>query len=293
MATERGYVDRVRTRIRTDRALRNRLRAIIGVGGLGLTLFWLLVPVAWAMLTSLKTQAAAGSYPPVFWGFELQWENYVAVVRQRNLHIYMWNGFVVATISTIASMLLAVPHAYAVSVYDYKIRRFSFFAILAARIIPPISIAVPFYIMFQRLGLVNTKFGIVIVFTFLFEPFAVWIIKGFIDGLPHSLIGAARIDGCSKFQAFYKIMLPLCVPAIVSAVIITWIIAWNEFTLVFILTLSEQAQTLPVAILLLIDDNLIPWNLMAAGSMIGAIPSITIVLVFQRHLRRGLVDLRV
>ena len=287
-----GYIERARIRLRTDRVLRERLRGAIGVLALLITLTWLLAPIIWAFLTSLKSQAIAGAYPPVFWGFELRWQNYATVIRDHNLFAFMRNGVIVATISTILSMLLAVPHAYAVSKYEYRLRSISFYGILAARIIPPISIAVPFYILFQQFGLVNTKLAVVIVFTFLFEPFAVWIMKGFFDGLPRALISAARIDGCTKFQAFYKIMLPLAVPAVVSSIIITWIIAWNEFTLVFILTTTEQAQTLPVGVLLIVQDHFVPWNRVAAASMMGAIPSLTIVIVFQRYLQKGLVDLR-
>jgi multiple sugar transport system permease protein len=190
-------------------------------------------------------------------------------------------------------LLLGVPHAYVISKYEYKFRQMSFYTILAVRIIPPITVAVPFFILYQKLGLINTLTGVTIVLTFLFEPFVVWIMKGFFDGLPSSLIDAALTDGCTKFQAFYKIMLPLALPGLGSAIIISWLLAWNEFTLVFFITTSEAAQTLPAGILNFVRDRFVPWNLIAAASVIGMIPSLIVVIIFQKYLIRGLVEERV
>jgi len=203
---------------------------------------------------------------------------------------FLRNGAITATGATIIALLLGVPHAYAISKYEFKFSSASLLAIIGVRIIPPISIAVPFFVMYNKLGLFDTLIGNIIVNAFLFEPFVVWIVKGFFDGLSSSLIEAARLDGCSKFETFYKIMLPLAKPAIGSATIVSWLLTWNEFTLIFILTTSKQAQTLPVGIQSFSRDLFIPWNIIGAASVIGFIPSIIVVLLFQRFLVRGLTE---
>ena len=290
---ESTTIGRIRSRIRTDRTLRERIRLTIAGVLLSGILLWFLLPVLWILLTSIKTRPQAEAFPPIFWGFEPQWENFTRVINNTPLLDYLRNGAIAATVTTVIALVLGIPHAYAISKYRFKLRQFGFFAILAVRIIPPISIAVPFFVLFKQMGLFDRIAGIVIVLVFLFEPFVVWIMKGFFDGLPSSLIDAGRVDGCTKFSAFYKIMLPLALPAIGSATIISWLLSWNEFTLVFILTSSPQAQTLPVGILNFIRDRFVPWNLIAAASVIGLIPSLVVVLLFQKYLIRGLAEERV
>lgn len=289
----RSQATRVRRRIRTDRVLRERIHKAVAVVVLAVVLAWLLLPLFWIIETSLKTRPLAQQFPPVFWGFEIQWTNFTTVLFERNLLEFIRNGVIAASATTLLSLLLGVPHAYVISKYDFLLDDASLYAILAVRVIPPISVAVPFFVLYQRFGLVDTTLGVTLILAFLFEPFVVWIMKGFFDTLPRSLIEAARLDGCTKFQAFYKIMLPLALPALGSAIIITWLLAWNEFTLVFILTNSEAAQTLPVGIMTFVRDRFVPWNLLAAASVIGMIPSLLIVVMFQRYLIRGLVEQRV
>jgi multiple sugar transport system permease protein len=288
-----GFIKRARTEIRSNHVLRRRIRHGVAAITLVVTLIWLLLPLFWIIETSLKSRPVAQAYPPVFWGFNIRWENYLIVLTDRNLIAFIQNGVIAATASTVLCLLLGVPHAYVISKYEYKFRQMSFYTILAVRIIPPITVAVPFFILYQKLGLINTLTGVTIVLTFLFEPFVVWIMKGFFDGLPSSLIDAALTDGCTKFQAFYKIMLPLALPGLGSAIIISWLLAWNEFTLVFFITTSEAAQTLPAGILNFVRDRFVPWNLIAAASVIGMIPSLIVVIIFQKYLIRGLVEERV
>jgi multiple sugar transport system permease protein len=288
-----SFLRRIRVRIRRDRQLRERLRRGVSIIALALVLVWLLLPIFWAIETSLKTRGVAQAYPPVFYGFEIQWDNYIQVLTNTQLPKFIFNGALAATVSTLICLVLGVPHAYAIAHYRDRFQQLSFLSILAVRIIPPITVAVPFFIIYNRLGLVNTKIGVIIILTFLFEPFVVWIMQGFFENLPASLVDSARVDGCTKFQAFYKIILPLAKPGLGSTIIITWLLAWNEFTLVFILTTSAQAQTLPVGILGFVRDLFVPWNLIAAAAVIGMIPSIIVVVAFQQYLIKGLVERRI
>ena len=285
-----SLVERTRTRLRRDHELRNRIRIGVSTVALGLVLIWLLLPIFWVIETSLKSRPVAQAFPPVFWGFEIQWQNFVKVWTQTPLPSYIWNGLVVATAVTFISLLLGVAHAYAISMYESRVGDMSFLFIVAARIVPPLSILVPFYVFFNRLGLIDTKPAIIIVQTAFIEPFVVWIMKGYFDNMSRSLIDSARTDGCTKFQAFYKIMLPIAKPGIASAAIISWLLTWNAFTAIFILTTSPQAMTLPVGVLSYSRDVYIPWNLISAASVIGIIPSAIIVIFFQKYLVEGMVE---
>lgn len=257
---------------------------------LGVILLWLLSPIIWTLETALKTRAMASSYPPVYFGFEPQWGNFIYVWNETALPSYIFNGLVVATGTTVLSLLLGVPHAYAISMYRSKLGDASLVLVTAARVVPPITILVPFYVAFNNLGLLDTKLAVIIVETAFLEPFVVWIVKGFFDSKSNSLIDSARTDGCTKFQAFYKIMVPVALPGIMSATIITWLLGWTAFIAIFILTTSPQAQTLTVGVFALAQDTYVPWNLVSAAAIIGILPSLTVVVLFQKYLIRGLVE---
>lgn len=280
----------LRTRLESNLALREKIKLGVSVGVLSIVFIWLLLPIFWVFQTALKTRPVAIAYPPVLWGFEIRWENFVVVLTETPLPSFIFNGLIVATAVTALGLLMGVPHAYVVSKYESRLGNLSFWGIVAARIIPPISIIVPFYVAFSSIGLIDTLVAVILVETAMVEPFIVYIMKGYFDSLSNSLVDSARIDGCNKYQAFYKVMLPIASPGMGSAAIIAWLLGWNAFTTVFVLTTSPNAQTLPVGILTYSQDVVTPWNLFAAAAVIGLIPSVLIVIVCQQYLMRGLVE---
>lgn len=287
-STQSGLLEKFRNRYETDRTLRLRIRKGVAAITLMLLLVWFLLPFLWTLKTSLQTRPVAQHYPPILWGFELQWDNYTNVLFQSPFYKYLRNGIIVSAATTVVAMLFAVPHAYAISKFDYTIRTPSMYLVLAVRVFPLVALAVPFYLLYRQLGLINTKLGLVIVLTMLYIPFVVWIMKSFFDGISSSVIEAARMDGCSNFQAFYRVMLPLATPALASSIIFTWLEAFNHFTLVFFLTASAKAQTVPFGILSFVRDNFVPWNIISAAALLGMVPSIIVVVLFQKYLVRGI-----
>lgn len=282
-------VGRIVTRYETDRVLRNRLRHVMAMLTLGVLLIWFLFPFVWTFKTSIQTRPVAQAFPPVLWGFEPQFvENYGQVVNASAFLQFMRNGILTSAIATIAAMAIGLPHAYVLSKYDYRLRDASMYLILMVRVFPLVALAVPFFILYSRFGLADTLLGVTIVLTMLYEPFIVWILKSYFDGISDSMVEAARMDGCTKFQAFYRIMLPQAGPALASATIFSWIEAFNHFTLVFFLTSSPAAQTVPFGILNFIRDNFIPWNIISAASLLAMIPSFIIIILFQKYLVRGI-----
>lgn len=283
-----GSIGKLRHRYETDRELRQYVRKGLAATTLVLLLVWFLLPFIWTLKTSLQTRAVAQAYPPIFWGFELQWDNFTYILFETNFYKYVRNGLITATGATVVAMALAVPHAYALSKYEYALRGVSMYLVLAVRVFPLVALAIPFYLMYNRLGLINSKFGIVVVLTMLYTPFIVWIMKSFFDGLSESLVEAARMDGCSQFQAFYRVVLPLSTPALASSTIFAWLEAFNHFTLIFFLTTSAKAQTVPFGILSFIRDNYVPWNIISAAALMGMVPSLIVVVLFQKYLVEGI-----
>ena len=215
-----GIVERIVSRYETDRVLRTRLRHFTAMLTLGVLLVWFLFPFVWTFKTSIQARPVAQAFPPILWGFEPQLvENYSTVIYKSAFLQFMKNGILTAAIGTIVALLIGIPHAYVLSKYDYKLRDASMYLILMVRVFPLVALAVPFFILYSRFGLKNTLLGVTIVLTMLYEPFIVWILKSYFDGISDSMVEAARMDGCTKFQAFYRIMLPQAGPALASATI--------------------------------------------------------------------------
>lgn len=282
-------IDQAVNRYQTDRGLRIRLRKGFAIITLLLLLVWFLFPFVWTLKTSIQTRPVALAYPPIFWGFELQAaENYGKVLFETPFLDFLRNGVLTAAVATVAAMIVGVPHAYVLSKYDYKLRDASMYLILMVRVFPLVSLAVPFFLLYSQFGLKDTLLGVTLILTMLYEPFIVWIVKSYFDGLSESMIEAARVDGCTKAQAFYRVMLPMAGPALASATIFTWLEGFNHFTLVFFLTSSPSAQTIPFGILSLIQDNFVPWNIIAAASLLSMVPSFIIIVLFQNYLVEGI-----
>ena len=160
--------------------------------------------------------------------------------------------------------------------------------VLAARVVPPVSLIVPFYLQAQMLNVFDTHFILIMTHTFLNMPFAIWIIKSFFDGIPSSLIEAARIDGCSEWRILWKVVLPISKPGIAAASIITFLWSWNEFMFALTLTQSRASRTLPVGINDFVKDVGIAWTDLAAAGIVAAIPAIFFLLFFQKWIIKGL-----
>lgn len=284
----RSLVDRFMTRYHTDRATRIRVRKMFGVITLVGLLAWFLLPFVWSFKTSIQVRPVAEAYPPVLWGFDPTIAAYEHVIFESDFLSFMRNGIITAAAATAVAMFIGIPHAYALSKYDYKLRNASMYMVLLVRVFPLISLAVPFFVLYTQTGLHDTKLGVTIVLTMLYEPFVVWIMKSYFDGISDSMIEAARVDGCTKAQAFYRVMLPMAGPAIASSIIFAWLEGFNHFTLIIFLTSTPAAKTVPFGILNFVQDNFVPWNIVTAASLLAMLPSFIIIALFQNYLVQGI-----
>lgn len=243
----------------------------------------LVLPIVWMLLASLKT--TVDIYQPArVLDFTPTLDNYTRVFAQQNFLLFMFNSFVVASVSTVLSMIIGLPAAYAMS--RFLMRRSAAWVLLA-RIIPGISLLVPWYIIFAGMGLVGGYGALILSHMFVSLPLIVWILMSFFDGLPIELEESAQIDGLTPIGAFLRISLPLSTPGIATSGILAFIFSWNNFIFALVLS-SESTKTLPVAIFNFLGYASIDWGGLMAASAVITLPVMVVALLTQKYIVSGL-----
>lgn len=240
-------------------------------------------PLLWMVLASLKTNVDIYD-PSKFFSFVPTLENYATVFGQANYGAYIWNSFFVAFVATVLSLVLAVPAAYSMSRF---VMGKSAGVVLLARIIPGVSLLVPWYFVFSQLRLVGGYGVLVLSMMFVSLPLILFIMMSYFDSMPEELEEAAQVDGLTPIGAFLRITLPLSAPGVATAAILSFIFAWNNF--LFALVLSGSAtKTLPVAIFDFIGYASIDWGGLMAAAVIVTLPIMVIALFTQKYVVSGL-----
>lgn len=249
-------------------------------------------PLYWLIITSLKYDIDSYVYPPQFFPVNITFKNYIDILflaQEGNLVKYFLNSLII-TISTIfLSLLFGSMAAYSLSKHYLSImfRRMMLAFVLVIRIFPPITTAIPYYIILSNFRLVDTHIGLIISYVSFSLPFTIWLMIGFFQSLPAEIEKAATIDGCNFWQRFIKIVIPLSLPGLAVTAIFGFLYSWNEFMLASILT-SENAKTLPVVIAGFISDKYLFWGKMTALGSLMTIPVIIFSSFAQRNIVRGL-----
>jgi trehalose/maltose transport system permease protein len=246
-----------------------------------------LVPFLWFVLTSLKSSAELTAIPPTLFP-SIHFGFYRSALQQYGLLRYVLNSTIVAGAATMITIAIGSLAAYAIARFQLKWTNLYLLLLLAISMFPQISIAGPVWKILDRLEWLNTYQGLVAAYTALSLPFAIWILTTFFREVPREIEEAALIDGCSRVQALYKVILPLAAPGILTAALLVFIQAWNEFFFALIIMTDPSVQTLPVGIALFPGEYTMPWGEIAAASTIATIPLILLTLIFQRGIVRGL-----
>ncbi|WP_248930692.1 carbohydrate ABC transporter permease [Paenibacillus hamazuiensis] len=251
-------------------------------------LAWLIVlafsmPFIWMILASFKTQAQIMS-PAQTFIFKPTLKNYSAVFEQYNFIKYITNSLIVAIGSTLGSLLLGLPAAYAIA--RYRLQGLGLL-LLVARIIPAITFLIPWFILFSQMKLIDTYIALILSHMLVGMPFIAWIMISFFDALPLEIEEAALIDGCSKLKVFLNIVLPVSGPGIITASLLSVIFSWNNFMFSLILA-GEKTKTLPVAVFNFISYSDVNWGGLMAAACIITLPVLVISLVAQRYIVSGL-----
>ncbi|MBA2596323.1 MAG: carbohydrate ABC transporter permease [Chloroflexia bacterium] len=253
-------------------------------GVLALLLF--MFPIFWMVLTSFKTTVQAFSSVPVLF-FTPTLENYREVLVDRGFIGYIRNSLFIGLLSTLLTLALAVTVAYPLARYSLRGERQIVSWILSLRIIPPIVSVIPLYIIFSNIGLVDQYPALVIMYTFMNLPLAVWMLRGFFAEIPRELEEAALVDGSTPLGSFFRIVLPLVAPGLVATGMLALIFCWNEFLFANVLT-AARTRTAPVGLTEYATPVSVLWTqIMAAGTVV-VVPVLTVGVVIQRFLVRGL-----
>jgi multiple sugar transport system permease protein len=280
-----------------------------------------LIPVVWMLMTAFKPRDAIISVPPQV-TFSPSLEGFVGLLTQRSTLTKMqmerykqrtdlnWmdrialerglaiigpskyrerllNSMIIAFASTAASVVLGVLAAYAFSRFRVRATNDWQFFILSTRMLPPVVVTIPIFLMYRQLGLYDTHIGMILLYTVFNLSLSVWLLKGFIDEIPREYEEAALVDGYSRWQAFTRIVLPQAITGIAATTVFCLIFAWNEYAFALMLT-SERARTAPPSIPTVLGTAGIEWSAIAAGSLLFLIPVVIVTFALRNYLLRGI-----
>ena len=263
---------------------------------IGLWSMFVVAPFLWALSTSFKDfNSITGGATYIPWvDFEPSLEGWRVLLRspaQGGVNIVepYFNSIAVTCSASFISIFLGTLAAYALSRFTFKagfIKNSDItFFFISQRIMPPIVLSIPFFIMLGKLGLLDSIVGLVMVYVVLLMPIAVWIMVDFFNKVPREIDETALIDGCNPYQAFYKVVLPNSVPGLIVAGMFCMIFGWTDFFFAFILTFTE-VQLLPVAIVAL-NSSITPWWSLSASALVSVAPLIVVAFIVERYLSKG------
>ncbi|MBA3297627.1 MAG: carbohydrate ABC transporter permease [Acidobacteria bacterium] len=247
-----------------------------------------LIPQLWLLSLSLKEKSAVYQYPPRLIPENPTIENYWFALTRTQVPWYLWNSFKVALFSTVLTLAVSLPAAYALSRERFRARGPIMAALLAMQMLSPVVLLVPIYGLIQGMGLVDTHTGLVLVYASLQVPFTIWLMKSFFDSLPPALFDAARVDGAGRWLTFRAIALPLVGPGLAAAAILNLASYWAEFSLALVLLDAQERFTVPVGLFSLQGAYETEWHIVAAASIVGLVPVIGAFVLLQRHFIAGL-----
>jgi multiple sugar transport system permease protein len=248
-----------------------------------------LAPLVWMVETSLKSNREI-TQDGTLYPHSPSLQNYRSLFSGRDFGSYLTNSIGITIVSVLISLVIGSLAAYSLARYRlrYHLERHIGVGLLTLRILPPIVIIVPAFLIVERLHLLNTWVGLIVIYSAFNVSFVVWMMESFFREIPVDLEEAAMVDGDSRFTAFRRIVLPLARPGLVATAIFAVIVTYNEFLFALVLTSTPSAETMPVGAATLIGRINIDWGAMSAAGVVGAVPIVVFALLVQRHLVRGL-----
>lgn len=260
--------------------------------GLALMALFSVVPYLWVLRTSLVPDLVAMSIrsTPLIPFEEFSLDAYKSTIELYDFGLYFKNSIIVSVSSTLIALLLAIPGAYGFARLEFPGQKYLFYAAVFTLMFPIIVLTIPVYEIFYKLSLLNSLVGVIIALTIFVQPLCLWLLQGFFrDGIPPNIEEAAMIDGSTQIGAFFRVVLPLSMPAIGATALFAFLNAWNNFLWVFILTSDESARTAPVAVHYVMgSDVLRSWNSLMAAVILLVLPAILFYTFSQRYVNESL-----
>lgn len=253
-----------------------------------LVVLFSVVPFLWTVSTSLKTEVEVYSAHPTIFPHPLTFKNYIAVFQDGNMMRSFGNTIKIAAISTVISTVVSVLSAYGFSRYRFPGNKTLLTSILFTRLLPRVTLLVPFYVTLSRMKLINTYTGLTLLYLVVGIPTTIWLMKGFIDALPYEVEEAAVVDGCNPLQVLTKVVVPMVKPAIATVAMFSFILSWNEFLFPLLMAKDTSIRPIAVSLAFYIDESGIQWGPLMAASVIMSVPAIIFFSAAQKYLVAGL-----
>jgi len=254
---------------------------------------WLLVlliafPLGWMIVTSLKPQTELFRIPPTWWPETITFEHYWRLLTETPFLLYFRNSVVLATTTTVFVVGLGTIGAYSLVRFAYRGRETLATLVLFTYLLPSVVLIIPLYLMMVALGLSNTLASLVLAHTTFALPYALWLLRSFMEGIPEDLESAALVDGATRMGAFRDVILPQLLPGIISTALFTFILSWNEYLYALVLVNSDSVRPLTTGVMtMLISAFNIEWSLLMAASVMMSVPLIIVFAFLQSYLTRG------
>jgi multiple sugar transport system permease protein len=266
---------------------RSTLGSLFHAFGLLVVLAFALFPFYWMVSSSLKDQTDLLASPPV-WLFTPTLANYRAIFADQTVTNAILNSLIVASATTFLSVLLGTPAAYALARFEFRGKADLWFWFISNRMVSPIVLALPVYMLSRQIGLLNTYWVLILVYLTFCLPIVVWICTDQFRSIPRDLEQSARLEGATQFDIFWRIYLPLGIPGVAVSAIFAFIFSWNELLYALVLITSQGLKTAPVIATNFMSGYELPWGkIMATGTLI-VLPVTVFALVVSRHMVRGL-----
>lgn len=250
--------------------------------------FFSLYPVLYVLSVSLRNDQAFQSTELKFFGTNTGFQNFVSLISETDFLLWLRNSIIVSAASTILGVVLASTAAYVLSRYVFKAKRWILFSLLTTQMFPATMLMLPFFVILAQLKLINSFLGLFIIYSSTALPFCIWHMKAYFDTLPIDLEEAALLDGCSRWQVFYKIILPVSTPALVVTGLFSFMAAWSEYMIAAIVLQDPALYTLPLGLKSFQASLSTQWGLYAAAALIVSIPVVLLFFALSRYLISGL-----
>jgi multiple sugar transport system permease protein len=245
-------------------------------------------PLIWMILTSVKPQFELFRIPPTFWPEQVTFEHYVRLLKETPFLKYMRNSLILGFATTIVVVFVATLGAHSLVRFRYPGRERLAQLVLFTYLLPSVVLILPLYLMMVWLGVANSLFSLVIAYTTFALPYALWLLRSFMQGIPDDLEAAALVDGATRMEAFVDVILPQALPGIISTSLFTFILAWNEYLYALVLVNTDEARPLTTGVMsMLVSAFNIEWSLLMAASVMMSLPLIVIFAFLQKYLTRG------
>jgi len=251
------------------------------------------IPGLWIVLNSFRPTVDIMAKPPVWVPRGLNLDNYRAMFGGAGdggvpVLQYFTNSLIISGTSTIIALIVGMAGGYAFARFRFKGKNAIFIGLLLTRAVPGVALSLPLFIVMAKTGIIDTHFGLILVYVAMNVPFTIWLIDGFFRQIPPDLAEAAEIDGCTRWQAFWKVEFPVAKAGVASAGIFAFLTSWNEYALASQLTRSTFSKTMPVGLRDFTSEFTINWGGMCALAVLLIIPALILTFIVQKHLISGL-----